>query len=81
MPANTAGCRFHQPPIGTQKGAANATPFCPQAASASCPLITSPSDPAATRMVSPSLMLPSRINPAKGFCSDRWITRFNGRAP
>lgn len=52
-----------------------------QAASATRPLMIKPSCPAATRTISPSWMAPSRINPASGFCSCRWMTRFSGRAP
>ena len=51
------------------------------AASANCPLIVSPFEPADTWTVSPSLTAPSRISEANGFCRPRWITRFSGRAP
>ena len=34
-----------------------------------------------TLTVSPSLMRPSRISVASGFCRLRWITRLSGRAP
>jgi hypothetical protein len=55
---------------------------CPSyAASARWPLTSSPSGPAETRTVSPSLTLPSRMYPASTFCRLRWITRFSGRAP
>ena len=42
--------------------------------------MTRPLSPAATRTVSPSLTVPFRISVASGFCSERWITRFSGRA-
>jgi hypothetical protein len=51
------------------------------AAAAISPLMSRPSADALTRTVSPSLMRPCRMNPASGFCSSRWITRFSGRAP
>ena len=51
------------------------------AASANCPLIVSPFEPADTCTVSPSFTAPSRISDASGFCSPRWITLFSGRAP
>ena len=54
---------------------------CTYAASANCPLIVSPCEPADTCTVSPSFTAPSRISEANGFCSPRWITRFSGRAP
>jgi len=54
-----------------------------QAATASPPLtaIFSPSGPALTSTVSPSLSEPSSSIPARRFCSSRWITLFSGRAP
>ena len=51
------------------------------AASASAPLIVRPLLSADMCTVSPSFTAPSRIIPASGFCNERWITRFNGRAP
>ena len=52
-----------------------------QAACTISPLTIKPPAPALTSTVSPSPILPSRINPASGFCSSRWITRLSGRAP
>jgi len=51
------------------------------AASATWPAMISPSLPAETGTVSPSLIWPLRIICASAFCSWRWITRFSGRAP
>jgi hypothetical protein len=51
------------------------------AASASLPLMASPSPAAETCTVSPSVTAPSSSIEASGFCNDRWITRLSGRAP
>lgn len=51
------------------------------AASAFTPLMVKPSCPAEIATVSPSLTVPSRMRLARGFCKERWITRFKGRAP
>ena len=45
------------------------------------PLIAKPSPLLDTVTRSPSAIRPSRMSSAKAFCSSRWITRFNGRAP
>ncbi len=65
------------------KGEPVAGPGAPfgYAASANAPSIVSPLLFAETCTVSPSFTVPSRIMPASGFCSARWITRFSGRAP
>lgn len=64
----------------SDRGRLGAAP-CPHAASASLPLIASPSPIAETCTVSPSRIVPSSSMVASGFCSDRWITRLSGRAP
>ena len=68
------------------KGAAEAAPWCGvggtySAALATRPAMASPPSPAVTSTVSPSLIRPARMSSASGFCSERWITRFSGRAP
>ncbi len=82
------GSRRAEPPRIGVKGATaplrvqgGSLAFLPYAASASRPLITSPSPPAETCTVSPSFTTPSRISPASAFCRLRWITRLSGRAP
>ena len=76
------GTRAYAPTrAGRASGAAGRRPAARYAASANCPLIVSPCGPADTCTVSPSFTAPSRISPASGFCSARWITRFSGRAP
>lgn len=47
----------------------------------SSPLIVRFFLPADTVTVSPSLIVPSKIIVASGFCTARWMMRFRGRAP
>ena len=51
------------------------------AAATSLSLMVKPPSVAETLIVSPSVMAPSKIRLARGFCNCRWITRFRGRAP
>jgi hypothetical protein len=51
------------------------------AAATAVPLKTRPSRPAVIFTFSPSLMRPASSSSASGSCTERWITRFNGRAP
>ena len=62
--------RFDSPSGGRYAASATVSPLM-----ASLPSLTP------TWIVSPGLIRPSRIRPASGFCSSRWITRFSGRAP
>jgi hypothetical protein len=51
------------------------------AAATAVPLKTRPSRPVVIFTFSPSLMRPDSRSSASGSCTERWITRFNGRAP
>jgi len=79
------------PPAVPQRAAPLSQPCKAQCTTASCgrsrrvaairsPMI-SPSAPAPILTVVPSSTSPDRIISASGSCSDRWITRFSGRAP
>ena len=54
---------------GRERTALSGSPAPDYAASANCPLIVRPCDPADTCTVSPSFTAPSRISDASGFCS------------
>ena len=72
----TPACRRRRPTSVRWRGRQSAASL-----STRWPPTTSSPFSTVTLTVSPSLMRPSRISVASGFCRLRWITRFSGRAP
>ncbi len=63
------------------RAAARVSGYSAKASVTVSPLIASLPSLTETWIFSPGVIRPSRMSPASGFCSSRWITRFSGRAP
>lgn len=72
----------HWPPSARDKSAVySAASIATSPLAAVSPSMTSLPSAAETITTSPSLIRPSNMRLANGFCSERWITRFSGLAP